>query len=42
MAPDAEARKRRKEITEKARQRIGEFLFPKITTVVGGRPPVSE
>jgi uncharacterized protein (DUF2252 family) len=38
MAPDAEARKRRKEITEKARQRIGEFLFPKITTVVGGRP----
>ena len=38
MAPDTEARKRRKEITEKARQRIGEFLFPKISTVVGGRP----
>lgn len=46
QAPDAETRKRREEIAAKARQRIGEYLFPKITTVVGGRrrladqPPV--
>ena len=38
MAPDAKARKRRQEMIESARQRICEFLFPKITTVVGGRP----
>jgi len=38
MAPDAKARKRREEIAESARRRIGEFLFPKISTVVGGRP----
>lgn len=46
QAPDAETRKRREEIAAKARQRIGEYLFPKITAVVGGRrrladqPPV--
>jgi len=46
QAPDAQAKKRRQEIMEKARQRIGEYLFPKITTAVGGRrrltdqPPV--
>jgi uncharacterized protein (DUF2252 family) len=38
IAPDAKTRKRRQEMVESARQRIGEFLFPKITTVVGGRP----
>ncbi len=36
-APDAKARKRREEITAKARQRIGEFLFPKISAEIGGR-----
>ena len=46
MAPDAKAKKLREQITEKARQRIGEHLFPKIAAVVGGRhrlvdqPPV--
>jgi len=45
-APDAKAKKTREQITEKARQRIGEHLFPKISAVVGGRhrlvdqPPV--
>ncbi|MBS1219340.1 MAG: hypothetical protein H6R21_2473 [Proteobacteria bacterium] len=46
QAPDAQAKKRRQEMMAKARQRIGEYLFPKITTAVGGRrrltdqPPV--
>jgi len=45
-APDAKARKVREEMAAKARQRIGEYLFPNITTTVGGRrrlvdqPPV--
>lgn len=38
MAPDAKAKKYREEITEKARQRIADYLFPKISAVVGGRP----
>lgn len=46
QAPDAQTRKRREEMAAKARQRIGEYLFPKITSEVGGRrrladqPPV--
>lgn len=46
MAPDAKARKYREDMAEKARQRIGEYLFPKMTATVGGRrrlmdqPPV--
>ena len=46
MAPDAATRKHREEITEKAKRRIGEYLFPKISSEVGGRhrlidqPPV--
>ena len=37
MAPDAGARKRRQEVARKARQRIGESLFPKISAETGGR-----
>lgn len=37
MAPDEKAKKFRKQIAEKARQRIIENLFPKITAPVGGR-----
>jgi uncharacterized protein (DUF2252 family) len=46
MAPDAETVARRKEYFAKARQRVGEYLFPKITDEVGGhrrlldQPPV--
>jgi len=46
MAPDAEARARRKKIAAQAHQRIGEYLLPKITGEVGGhrrlldQPPV--
>jgi uncharacterized protein (DUF2252 family) len=46
MAPDAETRKRRKETTARARQRIGEYLLPKISNEVGGhrrlidQPPI--
>lgn len=36
-APDEEVRRRREEIGEQARQRIGEYLFPKISAEVGGR-----
>jgi uncharacterized protein (DUF2252 family) len=45
-APDAETRKIRRKMVEKARQRIGEYLFPKLTAAVKGRhrlvdqPPV--
>lgn len=45
-APDAETRKTRQQMVEKARQRIGEYLFPKLTAAVDGRhrlvdqPPV--
>jgi uncharacterized protein (DUF2252 family) len=45
-APDANARKVRKEIAAKARERIGEYLVPKLTTAAGGQrrlvdqPPV--
>lgn len=35
-APDDEARARRQAIGDKARSRIGEYLFPKITEPVGG------
>ena len=38
MSPDAEARKRREAMTKKARRRIGEHLFPSISTEVAGRP----
>jgi uncharacterized protein (DUF2252 family) len=37
MAPDAEARKKRKEFAEKAKQRIGDYLFPKISTKGDGK-----
>jgi len=37
MAPDAEARKRREELAEKAHERIVEHLFPKIVSQIGGR-----
>jgi uncharacterized protein (DUF2252 family) len=46
LAPDAAARKRRKEFAAQARRRIGEYLLPKITGEVGGhrrlidQPPV--
>jgi uncharacterized protein (DUF2252 family) len=46
MAPDAEARERRKELTARARGRVADYLLPKITGEVGGRrrlldqPPV--
>jgi uncharacterized protein (DUF2252 family) len=36
-APDAEQRKRREETAAKARQRVGEYLFPKISDPVAGR-----
>ena len=45
-APDEEARAKRQAIGDKARSRIGEYLFPKITEPVGGthrlvdEPPV--
>lgn len=45
-APDAAARKYRTQIAKKARQRIGDYLLPKIAAKVGGRhrlvdqPPV--
>ena len=38
MAPDAAGRKRRETLVRKARQRIGEHLFPSISTEVGGHP----
>ena len=37
MAPDDKARKRREQYAEKARQRVVEHLFPKITGEVAGR-----
>ncbi len=37
MAPDEKARKRREQYAEKARQRVVEHLFPKITGEVAGR-----
>ncbi len=37
MAPDAESRKLRQQIADKARKRVIEHLFPKITTLVDGR-----
>lgn len=46
MAPDEKIRKKREQIAEKARQRIGDQLVPKIVDTVGGRhrlieqPPV--
>lgn len=45
-APDEKAKQRRKDLAERARQRIGENLFPKIVAAVGGshrlidQPPV--
>jgi uncharacterized protein (DUF2252 family) len=36
-APNARLRKRREEMAAKARERIGEYLFPKISAPVGGR-----
>lgn len=36
-APDAAARKRREEMAERARKRIGEYLFPKVSAEVHGR-----
>jgi uncharacterized protein (DUF2252 family) len=46
MAPDEKLRKKREQIAEKARQRVGDQLAPKIAATVGGRhrlldqPPV--
>jgi uncharacterized protein (DUF2252 family) len=46
MAPNAKLRKRRKQIVTQAQQRIGDYLYPKISGEVGGRrrlidqPPV--
>jgi uncharacterized protein (DUF2252 family) len=46
MAPDEEARQRQRQMVAKARQRIGEYLLPKISAVIGGhhrlldQPPV--
>jgi uncharacterized protein (DUF2252 family) len=46
MAPDAETRAKRKEFVAQAHKRIGEYLLPKISAVVGGhhrlldQPPV--
>ncbi len=37
MAPDEKIRKRREQIADKARQRIGDLLVPKIAATVGGR-----
>jgi len=45
-APDAKIRKFREQMAAKAHERIGEYLFPKMTSAVGGRrrlvdqPPV--
>jgi len=38
LAPDAKARKRRESYAARARQRVGDRLFPRITKSVGGRP----
>ena len=38
MAPEVEARKRREQMVRKARKRIGDYLYPRITSEVGGRP----
>lgn len=46
LSPDAETKKRREQLAERARERIVEQLFPKIVSQVGGRyrfvdqPPV--
>jgi uncharacterized protein (DUF2252 family) len=46
MAPDAEARARRKQYVTKARERVAEYLLPKMTAASGGhlwltdQPPV--
>ena len=46
MAPNAKIRKFREELIAKAQQRIGDYLYPKISGEVGGRrrlmdqPPV--
>lgn len=37
MAPNSEIRKRRQQLTDKARERIVENLFPRIVSQVGGR-----
>ena len=37
QAPDAEAKKRREDYAAQAQRRIGEYLFPKISTPVGGQ-----
>ena len=37
MAPDKQAKQRRKVIEERARSRVQETMFPKITKVIGGR-----
>ena len=45
-APDAKIKEKRKEVVTKAKQRIGDYLYPKISEEVGGRrrlidqPPV--
>lgn len=36
-APDAETRKRREDMAARARKRIGEYLFPKVSAEVHGR-----
>jgi uncharacterized protein (DUF2252 family) len=40
MAPDAKAKQHRREMEQKARSRVIDNLFPRITTSVGGRPRI--
>ena len=40
MAPDAKAKQHRREMEQKARRRVIDNLFPRITTSVGGRPRI--
>jgi uncharacterized protein (DUF2252 family) len=42
QAPDAQAKKRRQEMAARAHQRIGEYLFPKITSAVDGRRQLAD
>jgi len=42
MAPDARAKKHRENFVKLARRRIGEYLYPRITTEIGGRPRLTD
>ncbi|MFN8471051.1 MAG: DUF2252 domain-containing protein [Anaerolineae bacterium] len=41
-APTAEARARRERIATKARESVGEYLYPKIASVESGRPRIND